>query len=755
MNLTLLTPTESNVCNRKDTLMNRRCILYVILLFMSFGPFLSSRVFAQDDFLVMDSWRSFRRSEDFLYDAVSREAYRILEKRAALITDIHTRNGWQGYQSSIRQRLVGAFGPLPEKTPLNARTIGTFEHEGITVEKIIFESRPGLWVTSCLFKPTGAKGRLPAVLFLIGHSGRAFRRDAYQQVMLNLARKGFAVFTIDPLGQGERLQYYDEHEGSGKLVSGNPTNEHSYAGLQYLLIGRSIATAMLWDGIRAVDYLCGRDDIDPSRIGVQGISGGGTMSSYIGSMDSRIAAAAPECYITSFRRLFQSIGPQDGCQNLHAMIARGLDFGDFLIARAPKPTLVLATTCDFFSIQGARETVASVRPAFRALGNPENINMSEDDDVHNFAPRNQERKYAFFMDVFGVDGDPSPETIPVIEDAKLIMTDTGQTITSGSRTIHDFIRSDAEEVLAGLAASRTDPAGHRDQVRAAFPPLAGITGAPVQEDVIFTGRFRREGYAIERVILDDGDLPLPGLVFVPDGGGPFPAVLYLNQLGKSADAGSGMLIERLAEAGYLVFAPDLPGCGELRYGLPGKTDHVKEDDSVIDGVSYNLYYGAQLIGRSITGIQADAVLRLRRYLSSRDDVRGGEITALSRGITGPALMHAAAMDDSLNAAAFIGTPVSWESVIRHRFYDPAVGSTAVPAALIRYDLPDMLGLCAPRPILVIDPVDGDGGPAPASLRTEAERIVTAISENGGKTAAFIVSGEGKTAEDLFVRWLGR
>ncbi len=733
--------------------MNRRCLLSVMLLFVSFGPFLPGRVSAQDDLLVMDSWRSFSHSEDFLYDAVSREAYRILEKRAALIAGIHSSNGWQGYQSSIRKRLVGAFGPVPEKTPLNARTIGTFEHEGITVEKIIFESRPGLWVTSCLFKPVGAEGRLPAVLFLIGHSGRAFRRELYQQVMLNFARKGIAVLTIDPLGQGERLQYYDEREGRGKMVSGDSTNEHSYAGLQYLLIGRTIAAAMLWDGIRAVDYLCGRDDIDPSRIGVQGLSGGGTMSSYIGSMDSRIAAAAPECFITSYRRLFQSIGPQDGCQNLHAMIARGLDFGDFLIARAPKPTLLIATTRDFFSIQGARETFASVRPAFQALGNPENFSMSEDDDVHNFAPRNQERKHAFFMNVFDVAGDPTPETIPAIEDAKLIMTDTGQTITSGSRSIHDFIRSDAEEVLTGLAASRTDPAGHRDQVRAAFPALAGITGTPVQEDVIFTGRFRREGYAIERVILDDGDLPLPGLVFVPDGDGPFPAVLYLNQLGKSADAGPGMFIERLTKAGYLVFAPDLPGCGELSYGFPGKTDQVKMDDSIIDGVSYNLFYGAQFIGRSITGIQADAVLRLRRHLSSRGDVRGSEITALSIGITGPALMHAAAMDDSLNAAAFIETPVSWESVIRHRFYDPAVGSTAVPAALIRYDLPDLLGLCAPRPILVIDPVDGDGSPAPASLRTEAAEIVTAISENAGKTSSFIVSGEGKTSEDLFIRWL--
>ena len=711
------------------------------------------RASAQEDLSVMNSWRSFRGSENFLYDAISREAYRVLEKRDALIANIHTRDEWEAYQSSIRKQLSEAFGPLPEATPLNARTTGTFEHHGITVEKIIFESRPGLWVTACLFKPTGFRGRLPAVFFPIGHSTRAFRHGHYQHVMLNLARKGFAVFTIDPIGQGERLQYYDEREGRGKSISGNATNEHSYICLQYLIISRTLAMVRLWDCIRGLDYLCGRDDIDPSRIGVQGISGGGTMSSYLGAMDRRIAAAAPECYITSFRRLFQSIGVQDGCQILLAQIARGLDHGDFLIARAPNPTLVITTTRDFFSIQGARETVASVKPAFQAFGKPQNIRIIEDDDIHTFAKLNQERKYAFFMEVFGVDGDYFDEPIPLIDEMMLQVTETGQTITSGSRTIYDCIRNDADEVLDGLDASRKDPAKHLKKVRDSYLFLAGINSDLPAEDLIFTGRFQREGYAIERMILDDGDIPLPGLVFVPKGDGPFSAVLYLNHFGKAADAGHGMLIEQLVGAGYLVFAPDLPGYGELRYGIPGTNDQVKGDDSVIDGVSYNLFFDAQLIGRSITGIQAEAVLRTRRYLSSRDDVRDGDIIALSRGITGPALMHAAATDESLKAAAFIETPISWESVIMHRFYDPAIGSTVVPGGLTRYDLPDILGLCSPRNILIVDPIDGDGRPAPKSLREKTALVVKALYGGEWKNFTIEVSGDEKMTRDMIIRWL--
>jgi cephalosporin-C deacetylase-like acetyl esterase len=124
-----------------------------------------------------------------------------------------------------------------------------------------------------------------------------------------------------------------------------------------LLTGTSLTDYFIWDGIRALDYLETRPEVDMRRIGITGRSGGGTQAAQIAACDNRIYAAAPENYITTFKRLLQSIGPQDAEQNPYNAIAKGFDLPDFLHIRAPKPTLMLTTSNDFFSIQGAREAV--------------------------------------------------------------------------------------------------------------------------------------------------------------------------------------------------------------------------------------------------------------------------------------------------------------------------------------------------------------------------------------------------------------
>lgn len=706
---------------------------------------LTAPVSAQEDLTVFTRWRQYSDVENALYNNIAHEAYQFLEKRESTIAGLDTRDEWQKYIVSVRKKLQTAFGPLPEKTPLNARITGTFEHEGITVENILYESRPGFEVTASLFKRTGLEGKLPTILYVCGHTSDGYK--SYQHIILNLASKGFAVFAIDPIGQGERLQYYDPDEG--KSLIGGPTSEHSYAGLQYLFTGRTMAMVRLWDCIRAVDYLCGRPDIDASRIGVHGRSGGGTMSSFLGAMDDRIAAAAPECYITGFRRLFQSIGPQDAEQNLLSQISSGLDHGDFLLARCPKPTLVVATTRDFFSVQGVRETVQSVRPAFRAFNLENNIGLIEDDAPHQSTKKNREGVYAFFANTFGVVSTPNDEDIPMIDPARLQVSSTGQVITSGSKTIYDLIREDSAVILQNLNNSRRNLSAHKERVERASRMLSGIKDTEPAYEAIFTGRIQKEGYTIEKVILhEENGIPIPALVFIPDGSGKYPAVLYLADKGKDADAADGGTIEAVVNSGYIVLAPDIPGCGELAVD-------VHQDDSVIKGVSYNLVFGAQLIGGSVTGIQAESILLTLRYLISRSDVAAGGITAVSRGITGPALLHAAVCDNTIQAVALLESPVSWESVINHRFYDQAIGSTIVPSALLYYDLPDLAGLLSPRKVLFVDPVDGNGEPAKEETRQNLTDSVNPYFRDNINSITITVTDRSNSLIDILSHWLGK
>ena len=380
---------NSNVKNNTRITMNIVLLLIVILCFVGVNTASSQ----QDSLNVVssgageNSWFRYTDSKNSLYHHLSGQAFKLLNKRSEAVDKIKTGKQWLKRQSEIRKTLSDIVGPFPVKTPLNARITGIVHKDGYHVEKIIYESRPGYYVTSALFIPDGLKGTAPAILFCSGHSEEAFRRPLYQHVVINLVKKGFIVLAIDPFGQGERLQYYDQKEGVSNI--GSSTLEHSYPAAQCFLAGKSIVQYFIWDGIRGIDYLLTRKEVDPERIGCHGLSGGGTQSTYIAAFDDRIKAVSPACFITSLQRLFESIGPQDGEQNIFHDISNGIDYADLLIVRAPKPTLIVTTTRDFFSIQGARETFGEVKRAYTALGQENKVSMVEDDYEHGYTKKKQ------------------------------------------------------------------------------------------------------------------------------------------------------------------------------------------------------------------------------------------------------------------------------------------------------------------------------------------------------------------------------
>ena len=716
----------------------------ILSLFLIMPGLHTCSVSAQEDLNVLNNWRRHEGAKNALYNEIADRAYRALDSRDRALAVLKTRKQWETRVVDTRKRLREAFGPFPARTPLNARVTSSFEENGIAVDLVTFESRPGFTVTGALFKPAGSTGKLPAILYLCGHSETGFRYESYQRVIQNLARKGFAVFAIDPIGQGERLQYFDPEKGKSRI--GGPTAEHSYAGMQCLLLGRTLAMVRVWDAIRALDYLSERPDIDMTRIGVHGRSGGGTLSAYVGAMDDRVTAAAPENYLTNFRRLFQSIGPQDAEQNLLSQISSGLDHGDFLLARAPKPTLVVTTTRDMFSIQGIRETVESVRPAFDALGGENNFGMIEDDAPHQSTRANRERVYSFFMEHLGVTGAPVDEDIPTIDPVKLRVTPDGQTVLSGSKTVYDLLREDFPAVLDSLERSRTRADAHRMKVRKAASSLAGIVPDKSPFETVSSGRFQREGYTVEKIIIGaDRTIPIPALLFAPGSSGNRRCILYLNGTGKAADAAPGGRIESLVREGFMVLAPDLPGCGELGGDSLG--------DSVIGGVNYNLVFGAQLIGGSVTGIQTEAILRCLRWFSALNGADSTGVIAIATGTAGPSLLHAAVMDSRIRAVAFLDAPLSWESLLDHRYYSQALGMTVVPAALSRYDLPDLMGLLDSRRTLVLDPVGGDGKPASPELREKTARTANQLRRGAGGVFAIVISSEATPPEKILREWL--
>ncbi len=284
------------------------------------------------------------------------------------------------YQKSLREQFIQAIGGLPDRTPLNPKVTGVVARDGYKVEKIIFESQPGCYVTALLFLPDSGRYTppFPGVIVPCGHAGEAKAYDAYQTMGALLALNGMAALVFDPIDQGERSQ------DLSALPQITGTSAHTMVGIGSILLGRNTARFEIWDGMRAIDYLHSRPEVDPNRIGCTGNSGGGTQTSYLMALDDRIVAAAPSCYITGFEALLSTIGPQDAEQDIFGQLAFGMDHADYLMMRAPTSILICAATQDFFDIQGTWTSFRYAKRLYTRLGVAERISLLENDATHNY-----------------------------------------------------------------------------------------------------------------------------------------------------------------------------------------------------------------------------------------------------------------------------------------------------------------------------------------------------------------------------------
>jgi dienelactone hydrolase len=329
--------------------------------------------------------------KDYIYARSKRHFERGEAEKDALKTPADV----QARQKAIRAFIADSVGGLPANTPLNARVTGTATAaSGVTIENVLFESRPHHYVTANLYLPAERTGRTAAVLFLCGHHNTAKQVAEYQIVCQTLAQAGLIVFAQDPIGQGERLSYYEADKKTATIRAG--TGEHDYAGAQLRFVGDNLARYMLHDAMRSVDYLLTRPEVDPARIGVTGNSGGGTQSCLIMLADPRLAAAAPATFIMN-RETYQWTGQaQDAEQIWDGFTRAGYDHEDVLLALAPKPVLVLAVTSDFFPIEGTRRTVTRARHAWDIFKKGDALALFEDQVTHMYTPKMANAAAQFF-----------------------------------------------------------------------------------------------------------------------------------------------------------------------------------------------------------------------------------------------------------------------------------------------------------------------------------------------------------------------
>ena len=677
---------------------NRRLPMGLLLVLVLLR---STLVLAQEEeeLNVFWKWARWSNPGGFLITHFIEQADRLYNLRDKEVANLKTKSEWLKRQDRVKAALLEVVGPFPEKTPLNPRIISVVRKDGYRIEKLVYESMPGFFVAGCLFIPETAIGKSPAILNVIGHNQEAFRDELYQIVYLNLVKKGFVVLAIDPIGQGENVQYFDPEIQFSSI--GYSVIEHCYFGNQCFLSGVSPGRYFAWDGMRGIDYLQTRPEVDPDRIGVTGFSGGGTVTSYIGALDERVKVSVPCSWSTASRRQTETKGAQDAETIFVRGLARGITFEDLIEVRAPKPTLMTFTSRDeYLSIQGAREAYQEIRKAYKAFGREENVALVEDDYRHWMTPMIRSAIYAFLMKQLGVPGDPTEEKVEILSKEELKVTPTGQISTFlHGESVFSANRKETGRLLESLEKSRKNVGRHLDQVRNKAKGLSGYvmpeSGSAV---AFFNGRYQREGYSVGRyAIRGEGNYVIPLLLFVPNGERKeLAALVYLHPQGKVAEARPGGEIERLVRRGHVVAAVDLLGVGETK-------------NTVTRGMADD--YTGVMIGRSTVGIQAGDIARVVSYLKHLDYVDPARIGAVGVDEMCLPLIHAAAFEPSIKGVVLAGSLSSYRCVVMNRLYRIGLVknegggnvhpyevdfSWGVAGALSGYDLPDLVGCMAPR-----------------------------------------------------------
>lgn len=545
--------------------------------------------------------------QEWLVDQVRASGQRGDEARSAL----KTKGDAEAYVKSVRGRIMQCFGPFPEKTPLNAKVTGVVERDTYRIENVIFESRPGFLVTANVYVPKGRKSPMPGVVGSCGHSLNGKAAEAYQSFAQGLARMGYVCLIFDPIGQGERFQYVGEVKGKGLMSRyGGGVSEHIQAGNQQVLVGEFLSSWRAWDGIRALDYLLSRGDVDAKHVGITGNSGGGTMTTWLCGVESRWTMAAPACFVTTFRRNAENELPADTEQCPPHVLALDLDHADFIAALAPKPVVILAQEKDFFDVRGSEEALTKLRHLYTLLGAPDNIKLHTGSDYHGYSQENREAMYRWFNKVTGISDAQSEPKLVIEKDETLWCTPHGQVSELGSRTVFSFTKEKAEALAAAREKSRSNL---REEVRRLLrmSPLqnvpdyrilrgSGTRGYPAKSSCTYAVE-SEPGIRIIVTRLFDAALTsrLPR--------GQKRAILYISHRSADAELRDEPLVADLikAEPDAAFFACDVRGTGDSQPDNCGVDQFLKPYGS-------HYFYAAHgvMLDKPLLGLRTFDVLRV-------------------------------------------------------------------------------------------------------------------------------------------------
>jgi len=604
--------------------------------------------------------------------------------------------------------------PWPEKTPLNAKITGALEKSEYIIEKLVFEAWAGLQVTAHLYLPKNSKKPSAGLVYACGHWMEAGKlAPTVQSFCATAATLGIVTLVIDPIGQGERFESWRDH-----------------GHLNALLVGKTQIGLMVWESIRALDYLMTRPEVDHNKIGMTGASGGGLNTLFTTAIEDRFSCSIPVAYPCTFSEAMKAerdLNWEDGTDvcNQVPLVMSYAEMSDIASLFIPKPYMILSGVQDkIFPISGVRKIASSIKHNYELVGEPEKFKFVEFDVAHGYQLSLRETAYGWLKKWLLDLGDGSPISEPALDlipnpypveysapptptpynlslqSPTLIPTDDSLTgfclapnfVLNNQRVIDSIIFNSVKKIPDSPPLSYTGSEFVHWQ-KIIRQSIQHILGPFPNKNILHTRLFNQvwqNDMMAERITFQsEVGISIPGLLIMPaDWKQPVPFVIYAGEWGKMQGIQSGF-IEDLVKSGFGVLAIDVRGVGET-----ATTDFE---------VATNLL----MMDRPLFGQRVFDVIRAIDFLWERcyiaPQIDKGRLVVAGTGVGGLWSLFAAAIDERVSAVVVQDAPYSYKCLLDHSSNYPA--SVYLFDVLNHFDLPDVISSCFPRPVY-ISPVDG-------------------------------------------------
>ena len=621
------------------------------------------------------------------------------------------RESVEKHAREVRSRFLEAIGGIPDAGYRKRkerdggcpdRVTGVISCGDYSIEKVIFASAEHVLVSANLYLPAGCRQDLAAVLLVCGHDPEGKQAAEYQRACIRLVQAGLAVLVMDSFGQGERASYYDAEVGTERV--GRCTREHDYAGFPCMLAGDSAARYLIRDAYAAVDYLETRPEIDASRIGITGNSGGGTLTLMTMLADPRLKAAAPGTFVTSRKAYLRSGQAQDNEQIWQGLTEAGIDHADILMCLAPKPVLLLTAAHDFFPQKGTESTFEICSRIWRMYGRPEDLEFYRDDCMHTYSAGMAERAAEFFARRLkkepGAEDKLSggtkerrlrpaaaAEGIRLQPSAVLWCTKTGHLQTeTGTESIFEQNRRRCLELIRERNARMTEEERRKETVRFLQEKIRKNR----RPGKLYLRKVRKTECVLDLFCdsyiweAQDGVINHGFLFYRKKGKHPVTVALW-RQGCRNLTERYGWIRRTCAE-GRAVLVLDITGMGMLEQ----RQFLSWTQDEGFYGARFRLNADLVWLGDSLMALGCFDLLRSLDAAEQMPEAGGEDIRLFTAGRYAFYGEIAALLDGRILGLEEENPPEPWTQVVRERYYDPTDMAAFVIPGILRYaDIPDI------------------------------------------------------------------